>query len=198
MAGRSSLAVVGEEYVSDAVLLCCIQKNDQIALALLYDRYRTILFGLLIRILQNQSEAEDILQEVFVQVWQQAKNFDQERGKPYSWLVSITQSRAIDRLRYLKTRTQTTERLRNDSSIYTSSKVEQNLIFYKRRKLVRTALNQLPENQRDLLLMAYFEGYTQSEIAKQTGIPFGTVKTRMRLGMNSLRDALTVDSDDLL
>lgn len=198
MAGRSNLAVVGEEYISDSALLYRIQKNDQTALTLLYDRYRATLFGLLFRILQNRSEAEDILQEVFFQVWQQANNFDEARGKPYSWLVSITHSRAIDRLRYLKTRTQTTEKLKTYNPICTSSKIEQNLIFYKRRKLVRKALNQLPENQRDLLLMAYFEGYSQSEIAILIGVPFGTVKTRMRSGIKSLRDALSVDYGDLL
>jgi RNA polymerase sigma-70 factor, ECF subfamily len=198
MAARIYPDFVDTKSNNDTELIRNIINNDEAALALLYDRYKTNLFGLLFRILQNHSEAEDVLQEVFVQVWQQAKNFDAKRGKPYSWLISITHSRAIDRLRYLKSRTQTTEKLKIDNPVYTCSKIEQNLIFYKRHKLVRTALSQLPQNQRKLILMAYFEGYSQSEITKQTGIPLGTVKTRMRLGMNSLRDTLSVNSGDLL
>ncbi len=183
------------ENNSDIDLLSRISNKDEAALALLYDRYRTVLFGLLIRILNNRSEAEDILQEVFVQVWQQAQNFDKERGKAFTWLGTITRSKAIDRLRYLKTRTRAIELMCENEPLFTDSKIEQNLILRKCQKQVRSALNQLPENQRSLLLMAYFDGHSQTEIAKSTNIPLGTVKTRMRTGMTKLREALNNNSD---
>lgn len=182
---------------SDADLLSRISNHDEVALALLYEQYRTILFGLLIRILNDRAEAEDILQEVFVQIWQQAQNFDRERGKPFTWIVTMTRSRAIDRLRFLKTRTRTIERVKAGKPLCTDSKIEQNLILRRRQKLVRAALTQLPENQRSLLLMAYFDGYSQTEIAESTNIPLGTVKTRMRVGITKLRETLNIDSGNL-
>ena len=194
MATRINPVFVDAEQSDGADLIQRISNQDEAALALLYDRYRTILFGLLMRILNNRTEAEDILQEVFVQVWQQAQSFDAERGKAFTWLVTITRCRAIDRLRYLKTRTLTIEKVKTSSPLYTDSKFEQNLFLGGCQKQVRTALSQLPENQSSLLLMAYFEGYSQQEIADQTKIPLGTVKTRMQVGMTKLRETLTVDS----
>jgi RNA polymerase sigma-70 factor (ECF subfamily) len=196
MATRINPVLVDAEQSDGADLIQRISNQDEAALALLYDRYRTILFGLLMRILNNRTEAEDVLQDVFVQVWQQAQSFNAERGKAFTWLVTITRCRAIDRLRYLKTRTVTIEKVKTNSPLYTDSKFEQNLFLRGRQKQVRTALSQLPENQSSLLLMAYFEGYSQQEIADQTKIPLGTVKTRMRVGMTKLRETLTVDSSN--
>src|SRR4028119_517547 len=186
MATRINPVFVDAEQSDGADLIQRISNRDEAALALLYDRYRTILFGLLMRILNNRSEAEDVLQDVFVQVWQQAQSFNAERGKAFTWLVTITRCRAIDRLRYLKTRTLTIEKVKTSSPLYTDSKFEQNLFLGGRQKQIRTALSQLPENQSSLLLMAYFEGYLQQEIAERTKIPLGTVKTRMRVGMTKL------------
>lgn len=186
-----------EAQITDADLLSSIAQGDETALTALYDRYCRVLFGLIIRILRNHAEAEDVLQEVFVQVWQKAHNFDGERGKAFTWLMIITHSKAIDRLRFLKTRTCTIEKLKTSKLHYNDQEFEQNLILRQRRKHVRKALNQLPENQRSLLLMAYIEGYAQAEIAEQTNIPLGTVKTRMRIGMTKLRETLNVDSVSL-
>jgi RNA polymerase sigma-70 factor (ECF subfamily) len=196
MATRTNPIFVKAEQSDEADLIHRISNHDEAALALLYDRYRTILFGLLMRILNNRAEAEDVLQDVFVQVWQQAQSFNVERGKAFTWLVTITRCRAIDRLRYLKTRTLTTEKVKASNPLYTDSKIEQNLFLRGRQIVVRTALSQLPENQSSLLLMAYFEGYSQQEIADRTKIPLGTVKTRMRVGMTKLRETLTVDSSN--
>jgi RNA polymerase sigma-70 factor (ECF subfamily) len=187
-----------EQHISDADLICRISNNDEAALALFYDRYRAILFGLLIRILNNRAEAEDVLQEVFVQVWKEAKNFDGERGRAFTWLLTIARCRAIDRLRFLKTRTLAAERADASKPLYIDSKIEQNLILRGRQKLVRTALSALPENQRSLLLMAYFDGYSQTEIAERANVPLGTVKSRMRIGMTKLRETLNADSENWL
>lgn len=194
MAARIDPVFLDTEQTSDADLIRRISNNDEAALALFYDRYRKILFGLLVRILNNRAEAEDILQEVFVQVWQQAKSFDAERGKVFTWLLTITRCRAIDRLRFLKTRTLAAERAGANKPLYIDSKIEQNLILRKRQMVVRTALSGLPENQRSLLLMAYFDGYSQTEIAERANVPLGTVKTRMRMGMTKLRETLNADS----
>ncbi|HYP49678.1 MAG TPA: sigma-70 family RNA polymerase sigma factor, partial [Pyrinomonadaceae bacterium] len=119
-----------------------------------------------------------------------------ERGKAFTWLVTIARCRAIDRLRYLKTRTLTIEKSKASRPLYTDYRFEQNLFLRGRQKQVRTALSQLPENQSSLLLMAYFEGYSQQEIADRTKIPLGTIKTRMRVGMTKLRETLSVDSSN--
>ncbi|MDQ4121435.1 MAG: sigma-70 family RNA polymerase sigma factor [Acidobacteriota bacterium] len=183
-----------DEQITDADLLSSIAQGDETAVIALYDRYHRVLFGLIVRILHNHAESEDLLQEVFVQVWQKAQNFDQERGKAFTWLMTITHCRAIDRLRFLRTRTRTTEKVKASKPLYTDSKIEHNLILQNRQKMVRTALSQLPEKERELLLMAYFAGHTQQEIAEQTNIPLGTVKTRMRMGMMKLRETLNADS----
>lgn len=166
-----------------------IERGDEAALAALYDRYRTILFGLLLRILHNRAEAEDILQEVFVQVWQRAANFDESRGKPFTWLVTLTRSRAIDRLRALSSRSRTIEEATRVSSDAISD-AELDAIGAQRAEIVQRALRALPEEQRQVLLLAYFNGFSQSEIAERLNSPLGTVKTRMRSAMIKLRETL--------
>lgn len=173
----------------DADLLRRIARGDEESLAQLYDRYRTILFGLLFRILGNRAEAEDILQDVFVQVWQRAKDFDENRGKAFTWLVTLTRSRAIDRLRSLGSRSRVADEAAKETDDVIVDAVE-DAINKERSDVVRAALEELPEEQRAALLMAYFDGFSQSEIAERTNTPLGTVKTRMRTGMMKLRDIL--------
>ena len=177
------------EQTTDVELLHAAANSDEQALALLYDRYRVILFGLLVRILKSHAEAEDVLQEVFVQVWKKAGDFDQERGRPFTWLVTLTRSRAIDRLRVLGA----SARARSAVAQNTPEQMVEaasNAFLSEQRALVRNALAQLPSDQRQTLMLAYFEGLTQSEIAAQTATPLGTVKTRMRSGMIKLRKLL--------
>ena len=182
--------------ISDNELLQAITRGDEQALAQLYDRYRSILFGLLLRILHSRSEAEDILQEVFLQVWQRARDFDASRGKVFTWLVTLTRSRAIDRLRALGTRERTIEAAaRNTDDIV--SDAEQDAIITQRSEIVQTALRELSEEQRQVLLMAYFDGFSQSEIAEKLESPLGTVKTRMRAGMTKLREILNLQAPKL-
>jgi RNA polymerase sigma-70 factor (ECF subfamily) len=182
-----SLAVQPEKTDgSDVELLHAVARGDEAALARLYDAYRVILFGLLVRILNSREEAEDILQEVFIQVWRRAKDFDEKRGRPFTWLVTLTRSRAIDRLRLLGARQRLAtsaerERVEEASDALTDT------IKGTQQEVVRRALAKLPEEQRHTLLLAYFEGLTQSEIATKLGAPLGTVKTRMRSGMMKLR-----------
>lgn len=174
---------------TDIDLLAAIARRDEQALAALYDRYKVILFSLILRILHSRPEAEDVLQEAFLQVWQKAKSYDESRGRPFTWLVTIARSRAIDRLRMLGARDRLAIGAASEASEDTGDAVT-DAILSERGKIVREALAELPEDQRQVLLLAYFDGFTQSEIARRIGSPLGTVKTRMRSGMKKLREML--------
>ena len=173
----------------DVELLKAIAARDEAALAQLYDRYRVILFGLLMRILNNREEAEDVLQEVFLQVWRKAEDFDEERGRPFTWLVTLGRSRGIDRLRTLASRERVAEAGARDV-VEVTSDAATDAFQSEQRGLVNKALAQLPEEQKRPLMLAYFDGLTQSEIATRLGAPLGTVKTRMRTGLTNLRELL--------
>ncbi len=176
---------------SDVELLHAIARGDEGALARLYDAYRVILFGLLVRILNSREEAEDILQEVFVQVWRRAKDFDEKRGRPFTWLVTLARSRAIDRLRLLAARQRlATGAAQEQEQIEKVSDALSDAVRAEQRAVVRRALAELPEEQRHTLMLAYFDGLTQSEIASKLNAPLGTVKTRMRTGLMKLRALL--------
>ena len=170
-----------QAQISDVELLAAIARKDETALAELYDRYRVILFGLLIRILTSREEAEDVLQEVFLQVWRRAGDFDEKRGRPFTWLVNLARSRGIDRLRSLAAKERVALAGAREPSEQVSDAVADALAS-EQRTLVTKALAQLPEEQKSPLILAYFDGLTQSEIAAKLGAPLGTVKTRMRAG----------------
>jgi RNA polymerase sigma-70 factor (ECF subfamily) len=174
---------------SDAELLHAVARGDESALAALYDRYNSILLGLLLRILHSRSEAEDVLQEVFLQIWQRAANFDEARGRGFTWMVTLARSRAIDRLRSLQSRQRADDTALRDAPEAVGD-ASQDAYHSEQREIVRAALAEIPEEQRRALLLAYFEGLTQSEIAARLGQPLGTVKTRMRSGMSKLRELL--------
>ncbi len=174
---------------ADAELLRAIALGDESAFASLYRQYSSILFGLLLRIVRDRPEAEDVLQEVFLQIWQQAANFDAARGRPFTWLVTLARSRAIDRLRSRESR----ERTANAAAIEAVEEVGDavtDAFRAEQSEVVRDALAEIPEEQRRALLLAYFEGLTQTEIATRLEQPLGTVKTRMRSGMQKLRELL--------
>ena len=173
----------------DVKLLKAIAAKDEAALAQLYDRYRLILFGLLMRILNNREEAEDVLQEVFLQVWRKAEDFDENRGRPFTWLVTLGRSRGIDRLRTLAARDRVAEAGAREA-VEEFSDAATDAFKSEQRGLVSKALAQLPDEQKRPLMLAYFDGLTQSEIATRLGAPLGTVKTRMRTGLMSLREQL--------
>ena len=175
---------------SDAELLHAIARGDEQALASLYDRYRVILCSLVLRILHSRDEAEDVLQELFLQVWKRASDFDEARGRPFTWLVTLARSRAIDRLRSLGARDRAATEAARDAGPEPWSDAAHDAIRSEESEIVRQALAELPEEQRQALLLAYFEGLTQTEIAARLGAPLGTVKTRMRSGMIKLRELL--------
>ncbi len=175
--------------IADIKLLHAIAQHDEAALASLYDRYRLILFGLLVRIVGSRQEAEDVLQEVFIQVWRRAGDFDEQRGKPFTWLVTLARSRAIDRLRQLSSRERVAMASAQEAPAE-SSDAAQDTYRSEQKEIVAGALSQIPAEQREALVLAYFEGLTQTEIAARVGAPLGTIKTRMRSGMIKLREVL--------
>ena len=173
----------------DAVLLAAVAGGDEGAYATLYDRYGAVLLGLLHRILGSLCEAEDVLQEVFLQVWREARHFDEARGKAFVWLTTLTRSRGLDRLDGIASRRRTA--LRAASCVVESAPDVADLASAaedRRRLLV--ALADIPEPQRDVLLLAYFEGLTQTEIAARLDRPLGTIKSLARLGLEKLRRVL--------
>jgi len=183
------LTALPEQDRADAELVHAIARGDERALASLYDHYSPILFGLLLRILKDRPEAEDVLQEVFLQIWQRASSFDVERGRPFTWLVTLARSRAIDRLRSTRSR----ERAALASAAEAPEPVadaSDDAVRSEQGEAVRGALAAIPEEQRRALLLAYFDGLSQTEIAARLDQPLGTVKTRMRSGMMKLRELL--------
>jgi len=183
-----------QAQITDVQLLHAVARGDEPALAQLYDRYRVILFGLLARILNSREEAEDVLQEVFLQVWRRAADFDENRGRPFTWLVTLARSRAIDRLRSLASRDRTAVAGAQEELEQVSDPAS-DAFRSEQRRLVANALAQLPDDQKRALMLAYFDGLTQSEIAARLGAPLGTVKTRMRSGMMKLKELLANKSE---
>ncbi|MEK6334487.1 MAG: sigma-70 family RNA polymerase sigma factor [Acidobacteriota bacterium] len=175
--------------ISDHDLMRAVARGDETALAALYDRYRLILFGLILRILHDRQESEDVLQEAFLQVWRRAADFNESRGRAFTWLVTIARSRALDRLRALGSRARLTDEVAQAPHDDVGDAAE-DALKSEQGTIVRQALAQLPEEQRRTLLLAYFEGLTQTEIAARLGDPLGTVKTRMRSGLLKLRELL--------
>ena len=176
-----------EPLPADAELIRRVARGDREAFAALYDRHGAILFGILMRILRNRAEAEDVLQEAFLQIWQRAGSFDEARGRVVPWLALVARSRALDRLRARGVRERTASELAAEADVPTPTTAS---IGNEDAPIVRRALGEIPEAQRSTLMLAYFEGLTQSEIAARQGKPLGTVKTHMRLGLIRLRELL--------
>jgi len=170
---------------SDVSLIMAIRSADQSAMAALYDRYSSIVYAVALRVLQDTGAAEDVLQDIFMQLWRNPGLFDANRGNMAAWLAVITRHRAIDALRR--------RRPENDIADVVLS-VETDFAGEADRSRamdrVRGALQTMPVPQRSALEMAYFEGLTHNEIAEKTGEPLGTIKTRIRTGLLSLRKVL--------
>jgi len=170
---------------SDVSLIAAIRSADQSAMAALYDRYSSIVYAVALRVLQDTGAAEDVLQDIFMQLWRNPGSFDASRGNMAAWLAVITRHRAIDALRR--------RRPENDiADVVVSVETDFAGAADRTRAMdrVRGALQTMPVPQRSALEMAYFEGLTHNEIAEKTGEPLGTIKTRIRTGLLSLRKVL--------
>lgn len=183
----------------DASLVERIARGDQAALGELYDRYSSLLLALARRVLGSTSDAEEVLQEVFLQIWNQAGRYDTRRSAVSTWLVLITRSRAIDRLRSRQVMDRTLGALQLEKrGQHTSPEGARSVLWDERRRRLSQVLGELPREQRQVLELAFYRGMTQSEIAAATEIPLGTVKTRTLLAMKKLRKALQDEIRELL
>jgi RNA polymerase sigma-70 factor (ECF subfamily) len=169
-----------------------VAEGDQQALASLYDATGRTVFGLLLRILADSSAAEEVLLDVYTQVWRQATAYSAERGTPLAWLTTIARSRAIDRLRRGRLEQKRTEPLDLTATQVAAAgaSVEEDVQARETGAFVRAALDALAPEQREVIELAYYGGMSHSEIAAARNLPLGTVKTRTRLGMMRLREML--------
>ncbi len=166
-------------------------QGDAPAIAALYDSTSRLVFGLIMRILGDRFAAEEVLLDVYTQVWRQASSYEEQRGTPLAWLMTMARTRAIDRMRSSKQDLQRKEPL--DLAVYQKSGEagpEEATAISERRTLVRSALDALSPQQREVIELAYYSGLSHSEIAAHLGQPLGTVKTRARLGMMKLGETL--------
>lgn len=190
---RSGMNAIAPASPSDDELLTRMAGGDYDAFGLFYDRHSTLLFSLLMKILRDTHDAEEVLQEAMLQIWERATVYDASAGKPLSWAVTITRNKAIDRLRS----TQRKARLIREAApeiefayAHTGTAAESRALQSEAAFLVQGALASLPQQQRVAIELAFFGGLTQNEIASHLGEPLGTTKARIRRGMMALRDSL--------
>jgi RNA polymerase sigma-70 factor (ECF subfamily) len=172
---------------ADIALIDRIVARDERAVAVLYDRNNRLLYGLILRILRDRGEAEEVLQEVSL-VWTRAETYNVSLGSPAAWLVRVARNRAIDRLRSNAVRLRAVEAAPLPDA---AASPETCAADSERQRVVKRALDTLPADQRVLIEQAYFLGLTQSELAERFQLPLGTVKTRIRTGMITLREQLS-------
>jgi RNA polymerase sigma-70 factor, ECF subfamily len=181
----------GEDAAVDMALIQRMSAGDELALGQLYDRWSDAVHALVARIVRDDTDTEEVVEAVFWQAWQQAGRYTSDRGAPGAWLLAIARSRSLDRLRTLRRRH---DEQPADATILTNAPAVgdplSELNASERAARVTAAVQQLPPDQRVVMELAYFEGLSQTEIAEKLSVPLGTVKTRARLGLRKLRDAL--------
>jgi len=176
-----------ELSLSDAEIIARIYSGDDSAMAVLYDRYSSVVYAVALRVLSDNSAAEDILQDVFMQLWRNPQAFNASRGSLATWLAVIARNRAIDQFRKKRPEVEAAETVISvDPDLESAADRSQAI------EKVRAVLCGMPEEQRAALEMAFFEGLTHVEIAGKTGQPLGTVKTRIRSGLLAVRKAFAV------
>lgn len=178
----------------DADLFTLIAKGDRRAFGQLYDRSSAVLFTLSLKMLGDREEADDLLQEIYTEVWRKSVRYDERRGSPMAWLITLTRSRGIDRIRARASRGHGITESIEDATI-ADTQGHDPIPFDQQadaemRALVMKALVELPAAQRQALELSYYEGLSHSEIAERLKEPVGTIKTRIKLGMSKLKTAL--------
>ncbi len=177
----------------DTRLMKAIANCDSRALARLYDRYSGILKALIIRVVHDDAEADDLLQEIFMQIWRQAKNYSPKKGQALGWIVTLTRRRAIDRLRKRQAYHRATERLEiqteQQPEAWLHNRIDGDILGDDLRAFLHARIHALPPFQQEAIELAFFKGMSQREIAIHTNTPLGTIKTRLELGLRKLYDS---------
>jgi len=183
-----------EGAVTDEALMRAIAVGHAPSLSALYDRYASILKALIVRVVHDDAEADDLLQEVFMQVWQQAQNYSSEKGKPLGWIVTLTRRRAIDRLRKRQAYCRAKDRFEvttdRQPMSWVHNRIENDIYLEDIRTFLNAKIETLPPFQRQAIEMAFYKGMSQREIALATDTPLGTIKTRLELGLRKLSESV--------
>lgn len=177
----------------DAQLLRKTARGDNASLAELHQRYSGVLLATAFRVLNNVRDAEEVVQEAFVQIWEKASVYDERRGKPLTWAMTLTRNKAIDRLRRVQRRNRLHDNIEQEAQIWdriSEHNSADEAVSHETRAIVRSAVIQLSDAQRRAIELAFFGGLTQHEIAEKLDEPLGTVKARIRRGMMRLRQIL--------
>jgi RNA polymerase sigma-70 factor, ECF subfamily len=198
---QPSLPLLQPGEPSDLDLMGGIQRGDADALSALYDRYNGIIKALILRVIHNEAEADDLLQEIFMEIWNQAKNFSAHKGKPLGWMVTLARRRAIDGLRKKQAYSRAEERLQTETEqqpeAWIQNATENDISRGDTRELINKVIQSLPVPQQQAIELAFFQGMSQREIAAKTNTPLGTVKTRLELGLKKIYDGLKELRDEL-
>ena len=174
-------------------LLARVAKRERAAFEQLYDRYANILYATAMKFLKEDADAQDVVQDVFIQIWDKAKLYDPAKGKPLTWALTLTRNRSIDRIRAIQRRTRLRDDFEKETVADESAGVREALSGVdasEKGQILRTAVNQLSPQQKKVIELAYFSGLTQTEIAEKLGEPLGTVKARARRGLMKLKELL--------
>ena len=183
----------GLEQLPDDELVVLVTRRNKDALSALYDRHARLVFSLALRVVEERSFAEEITQDVFVTLWSKGASYRSERGHLSAWLLSIAHNRSIDELRKRRRNARLPTVEIDETQIVVSGNHDQvadTVLARLDRQSIREALEKLPTPQKQVIVLAYFQGLTQSEISQAVGAPLGTVKTRIRLGLQKLREFL--------
>ena len=175
-------------HLSDEAVVALVARSDELALAELYDRFGRVAYGLALRVVRDEKLAEDAVQEGFLAAWRNADRFVPERGKAGTWVLTLVHRRAVDLVRREDRRR--AEPLTEKTETGRSGSAEEDAWLRFERERVQTALKQLPDQQREALELAYYGGFSQSELAERLGKPVGTIKIRMFSGLARLRELL--------
>jgi RNA polymerase sigma-70 factor (ECF subfamily) len=181
---------------TDIELMQRIAQADQAALSTLYQRYGSIIYSLALRVLQNTGLAEEVTQDVFLEVWNRPQIWDPNKGRLSSWMLTICRYTAIDRLRKDQRRPETSMTPLEDLAELLSTISTTDDALWQDGQMLRTFMSQLPTEQAEVIEMAFFQGLTHSELAETLHLPLGTIKTRVRLGLKKLRSLWTSANDE--
>jgi RNA polymerase sigma-70 factor (ECF subfamily) len=177
-------------HLSDEALVALVARGDEDALAELYDRVSRIAYGLALRVLRDERYAEDAVQEAFLQVWRRAATFRADRAKASTWILTLVHRRAVDLVRREERRQTDTLTEEATADVASTESTDEAAWLRFERERVQAALKELPDAQREALELAYYGGFSQSELADRLGVPLGTIKSRMFAGLARLRELL--------
>ncbi len=183
-----------QQLEAEIALLRRVAQGDRRGFEELYDRFSGVLFSTAYRVLNNQEAAEDVLQDVFIQIWEKAPLYDPTRGKPMTWAVTLTRNKAIDRLRSTVRRNRLQDDVEREAETFEQFDDRSSfdaVASGETSKLVREAIQKLSKDQREAIELAFFSSLTQTEIAERLGEPLGTIKARIRRGMMKLKDVIS-------